>query len=157
MGINIQKKDLWLLSAVMIFLLAVGYVLAYTQDGSGTPSIMGHSIDELEGVQKEITGSCAGQVMIGVDANGIVQCETDDTGGTDPVTGSVLGLGSETQDEVDGGWSCSCSWGECYCFGTADNPTDNPRFYCNSGTIKRCIRISRITDYEIFHCFCLKN
>ncbi len=48
--INIQKKDLWLLSAIMIFLIGITYIIAYNPTGTGgTPSVMGHSADEIEG------------------------------------------------------------------------------------------------------------
>ena len=49
-NINIQKKDLWLLSAIMVFLVGVAVIVAYNPSGTGgTPSIMGHSADEIEG------------------------------------------------------------------------------------------------------------
>jgi len=49
-NINIQKKDLWLLSAIMVFLVGVGFVISYNPSGTGgAPSIMGHSADEIEG------------------------------------------------------------------------------------------------------------
>ena len=49
-NLNIQKKDLWLLSAIMVFLVGVGFVISYNPSGTGgTPSIMGHSADEIEG------------------------------------------------------------------------------------------------------------
>ena len=57
-NINIQKKDLWLLSAIMVFLVGVGVVISYNPSGTGgTPSIMGHSADEIEG----LGGGYAGQ------------------------------------------------------------------------------------------------
>lgn len=40
---KIEKKDLWLLAAIFVFLAGVTYVIAW---GSGNPSVMGHSIDE---------------------------------------------------------------------------------------------------------------
>jgi len=45
-NIHIQKKDLWLLSAIVIFLVGVGYVIAY---GGNQPSVHGHSAGEVEG------------------------------------------------------------------------------------------------------------
>ncbi len=47
-NINIQKKDLWLLSAIVVFLVGVGYIIA---TNSETPKwqIHGHSADEIEG------------------------------------------------------------------------------------------------------------
>ena len=48
-NINIQKKDLFLLGAVMVFLVGVSFVIAYNVNGiGGVPSVMGHSADELE-------------------------------------------------------------------------------------------------------------
>ena len=46
-NINIQKKDLWLLSAIMIFLVGVAVVVAY---GSGESTVHGHDAGEVEGV-----------------------------------------------------------------------------------------------------------
>ena len=51
-NIKIQKKDLWLLVTIMVFLVGVGYVMAYnwaTGSGTGLPSIHGHTADEIEG------------------------------------------------------------------------------------------------------------
>ncbi len=47
LNINIQKKDLWLLSAVVVFLIGVGFVVA----NGATPKwqIHGHPADEIEG------------------------------------------------------------------------------------------------------------
>jgi hypothetical protein len=45
--INIKKKDLWLLSTVIVLLIGVGYVIAF---GGNNPPEMGHSAGELEGV-----------------------------------------------------------------------------------------------------------
>jgi hypothetical protein len=54
--INIKKKDLWLLSAIMLFLVGIGFVIAY---GSGGPaSTIGHDADELEGVCKSDGTGC---------------------------------------------------------------------------------------------------
>ena len=48
-NIQIQKKDLWLLAAIMIFLAGVAYVIAYNPSGTGgNPAIMGHSVDEID-------------------------------------------------------------------------------------------------------------
>ncbi len=52
-NLKIQKKDLWLLSAIVVFLVGVGYVIAYdwaTGSGTGLPSIHGHTANEIEGV-----------------------------------------------------------------------------------------------------------
>ena len=45
--INIQKKDLWLLSAIMLFVVSIGFVIAYNSVPP-VPATMGHSADELD-------------------------------------------------------------------------------------------------------------
>jgi len=45
-NINIEKKDLWLISAVFVFLVGAGVVVAY--NSGATPNVMGHSAEELE-------------------------------------------------------------------------------------------------------------
>ena len=54
--INIQKKDLWLFSAIMVFLVGVGFVVAY--NSGGPASTIGHSADELDGVCKSDGTNC---------------------------------------------------------------------------------------------------
>jgi hypothetical protein len=49
-NIKIEKKDLWLMSAIMIFLIGVGYVVAYNTNwktNPGDPAVMGHTPDEI--------------------------------------------------------------------------------------------------------------
>ena len=47
-NINIQKKDLWLISAIAVFLVGSGIIIAFDSDlSAGTPSIMGHSSGEI--------------------------------------------------------------------------------------------------------------
>ncbi len=56
-NIQIQKKDLWLLAAIMVFLVGVGYVIAYdwtTGTGTGQPSIHGHTANEIEGLNVSV-------------------------------------------------------------------------------------------------------
>jgi len=50
--INIQKKDLWFLSSIMVFLIGVGFVVAYNvnwETTPGEPAVMGHTPDEIVG------------------------------------------------------------------------------------------------------------
>ena len=55
-NLKIEKKDLWLLSAIVVFMVGVGFVIAYNAGFSGgTPSVMGHSSDEI--MVKNSTGS----------------------------------------------------------------------------------------------------
>jgi len=54
-NVNIKKKDLFLLSAIMVFLVGVGFVVAYNAGYSGAvpgsqASIMGHTADEIDGL-----------------------------------------------------------------------------------------------------------
>jgi hypothetical protein len=53
-NINIQKKDLWLVSAIFVFLIATGLVVAYNINYPGAvpgsmASIHGHTGDEVDG------------------------------------------------------------------------------------------------------------
>lgn len=50
--INIKKKDLYLITAIFVFIIATGFVIAY---GGTTPSVMGHSAGEVSGT---VTGGC---------------------------------------------------------------------------------------------------
>ena len=47
--INIQKKDLFLLTAIFVFLVGTGFILAYDHP-SNDPTVVGHSASELDGV-----------------------------------------------------------------------------------------------------------
>ena len=118
-NINIQKKDLWLLSAIMIFLIGVGYVVAY---GGNQPSVMGHSIGELEGVQARVTGTCAvGSSIRVVNSDGTVGCETDDN----TVSGLVTGGGNCGDDDE----YPPAVWGTGFCSGLSP--------MCNAGNTVR--------------------
>lgn len=47
-NIKFERKDLWLLAAIMVFIVGVGYVIAFNAGFSGgNPSVMGHSSDEV--------------------------------------------------------------------------------------------------------------
>ena len=48
--VDIKKKDLWLLSAIIVFMVGVGFVMAWTYPGeTAVPSIHGHTSDEING------------------------------------------------------------------------------------------------------------
>jgi len=65
-NLNIKKKDLWLLSAIMVFLIGVGYVVAI---GSGDYQVQGHDFSELQ--------KCAANLVLKADASGNWQCSSD--------------------------------------------------------------------------------
>ena len=48
MNINFKKKDLFLVSAIAIFVIAVSFVIAYNSSPAN-PAVMGHSCDEIVG------------------------------------------------------------------------------------------------------------
>ena len=48
--INISNRAVYTLIALALLLVIGGVVYAYTTDGSGSPSVMGHSADEIEGM-----------------------------------------------------------------------------------------------------------
>lgn len=43
-----KKKDMFLISSIFVFLIGTGLIIAFTTDGSGDPTIMGHSADEMK-------------------------------------------------------------------------------------------------------------
>ena len=45
-NIEIKKKDLWLLTSIFVFMVGVGIVIAYNSGAS--PSVFGHSSEEIE-------------------------------------------------------------------------------------------------------------
>ena len=72
--INIGKKELIVFLGVLGVFVLVGIAMAY--NSGGPPSVVGHSFEELEGVQKKIVGTCPeGQVMVGVKEDGSVNCK----------------------------------------------------------------------------------
>jgi hypothetical protein len=156
--INIQKKDLFLLSAIMIFLIAIGYVVAY--NSGGPASTIGHDFLELEGVQAEITAgllTCAGPneaiKTINPDT-GAVTCESV----SGPVTGSIVGGGQESYDSF-AGWNCPGSggppalWGTAFC--TGGFPT---RFACPAGSTQRQVAGPFTTATDGFRFYiCVQN
>ena len=71
--VNIQRKDLYLIGAVFIFLIGAGIVIAT----GGTPQqLNGHSLDEVG-----LPVSCSdGQVMKWVNADSKWECRDDNAG-----------------------------------------------------------------------------
>ena len=57
--INIRKKDTFLLTAILVAIIGVGVVIAYNSNwetSPGTPSVHGHTPDELEIVLECVSG-----------------------------------------------------------------------------------------------------
>ena len=91
--INIEKRHLYLLTAVMVFLVGVGLVFGGAE--GDTPSGASHSLDQIQGyfsgddhlddslgkLQERVTGTCpAGSSIRAISSTGTVTCETDDVG-----------------------------------------------------------------------------
>jgi len=86
--IVLSNKVAYTFIAVGVLVLIAISVNAYNPSGTGgTPSIMGHSIDELEGVQARITNGLTecvapNKAIKTIDPDtGVITCETDDAGG----------------------------------------------------------------------------
>ena len=92
-NLKIQKKDLWLLSAIMIFLIGVGYVVAIGENYQ----IHGHDSDEIN---LPVCGN--GQIL--KYSGGIWSCQNDNLG-TDTRCST-----SGTCTQVCIGTNCRTSW-----------------------------------------------
>ena len=74
--INIQKRHLFIILALIIFL--TGIILVVSNPDKPNP---GHTVDEIEGAQKRITGICPdGSSIKLIKDDGTVECETDNIG-----------------------------------------------------------------------------
>ena len=89
-NIKIDKKHFFILLGAILILAGAIYGYAY---GGFDPESMGHSFEELEGVQARVSGSCsAGSSIRAINASGGVTCETDDVG-MGYITGITAGTG----------------------------------------------------------------
>ena len=127
-NLNIQKKDLWLLSAIIVFLVGVGFVIAYTTDSSGTPSIMGHSFDETE------LPSCTTGQVLKTNSAGDWECQNDN-GCTSTV--NLYSCSRTTRTEEICAISSYTSW-----VSTADTTT----VYCPYSCGNTCTSCSLVTQ-----------
>lgn len=93
--VNVEKRYAIIVSVILLALVGVGLTIAY---GGSSPSSVGHSFGELEGVQARIANGltqCAGSNLAikTIDpATGVVTCETDDSGsgGAGTITTSIV-------------------------------------------------------------------
>ncbi len=107
-NLKIEKKDLWLLSAIIVFLLGVVYVVAY---GGTQPIVMGHSINEIE--------RCAEGKILKV-SGGLWVCSDDNAGAGGSYTAgeginiasNTISIKSPTSTTKGGVKTASCSTGQ---------------------------------------------
>ena len=105
----IDKKFAFMIFVAILILAGAIYGYAY---GGNTPSVMGHSFEEVEGVQARVSGSCsAGSSIRAIDANGGVTCETDNIGSVPGVTTKTYGpYSTQTNINLGSSWKF-CSLG----------------------------------------------
>jgi len=55
--INLKYRDLYLISAVLICLIGIGFVFAYNPNPANPtdPAVMGHTVDELEDFEEQVS------------------------------------------------------------------------------------------------------
>jgi hypothetical protein len=150
---NIQKKDLWLLSAIMVFLIGVGYVVAYNPSGAGgIPSTMGHSVDEMDW-SKPIPSNLYvnGQVTITGGSPGASKVLTSDASGLASwgTTSAYLGLTTATFNGNLGGYvgaatKCSVNYPNSHLCGCQEvhslpGPTSSTYGYCGGSLNYNCL------------------
>jgi hypothetical protein len=111
--INIEKKHLWLITAVFVFVLGIGFVFGWTNPGdTADPIIHGHTGDEIEGggdaqIEAGWYASCpSGWVNTGLvdrDSNDgpAVNEESDDQGGSQVVFCLKVSGGGSSGGGVD--------------------------------------------------------
>ncbi|MBR9705465.1 hypothetical protein GOV14_00355 [Candidatus Pacearchaeota archaeon] len=109
--IKINKKDLWIVSALAVFFVGFGLIIAYdwnTGAGTGLPSVQGHTSNEIEGVVAggggglgfgdwvDLSGDVAGEKISDVAAtDGILVATCDGNGGIEGYTNNILRIRTE--------------------------------------------------------------
>jgi len=120
MGVNIEveRKHIYLISAVFVFLIGVGLVIGGA--GLGTSHNPGHDLDTIRGFK-------TGEIDLGDSLTNIEKRIIALESGSSATTGAIVGGGSETG--AHGG--CNI-WGTASCGGF-----DNRYVQCPAGSTKR--------------------
>jgi len=92
--INIHKKDLWLLSAIFVFIVGSGIVIAY---GGNSPSVVGHSFGEIE------LADCANGQYMQQSPGGLWSCKSLSSGATTQIPSCATG---QFLQKTSSGWGC---------------------------------------------------
>lgn len=133
-NLEVKKKDLFLVTAISIFLIGTGLIIAFNPSGSGgNPAVMGHSLDEVE------LPNCAdGEVLKYL--SGTWSCANDnggDTGATaNPKGITIVGGGMVTRGFLLGanrGLLC-LGWGDVTCTSNIFAGYQSADLVCNTGT-----------------------
>jgi len=112
--ITISNKAIYTFIAVVVLLGISGVVYAYSLDSSGTPSIMGHSTDEIE-----VMNDCRIDTWDAESHYGTRNCPAGYTlisGGCDSYTGAGNPGTEDLMDTypIGNGWHCGTSHDDRY-------------------------------------------
>ena len=113
MQVNIEKRHLFLILAMLVGLVGVAFVIAYNPGGTANPAVFGHSFNEVVScrvVQGPITttavsvASCASDEYL---LGGGGQCETGISGDPFPSCGTNLGFLHDSHP-AGNAWQANC-------------------------------------------------
>ena len=118
---NIDKKFAFMIFGAVLVLAGAIYANAF---GGSTPSVMGHSVGEIEGVQERVSGLCEeGSSIRIIDSTGAVTCEANTDTQDLSISGNTISLtnggsvtlpsgGADTKVVVAGRFTASASGGK---------------------------------------------
>ena len=110
--VNIEKKHFFILLGIILFFGTGMFVYAYTTDGSGNPSVMGHSPNEIDWNQ---------QINNDLSVNGDI-CINGNCNNWESIGGLIIGYGFDTNgatgacsdnDVIGIGGTCSGGFYTC--------------------------------------------